>query len=90
MVFCILINSVMNFGLYMYSRRRGEISHTQNTWDATGGRARFSDMIVLIVPAIVFFPSSRFNRRPDFSTKNTATVNAERNVNSHDITLQKG
>lgn len=63
---------------YMYSRRRGEISHTQKTWEATGGRDRFSDMIVLIVPATVFFPSSRFNRRPDFSTKNTATVNAEK------------
>lgn len=54
------------------------MSHTQKTWEATGGRDRFSDMIVLIVPATVFFPSSRFNRRPDFSTKNTATVNAEK------------
>ena len=57
-------------------RSRGEISQTQNTWEATGGRERFSAMIVFIVPAMVFLPSSRLSRRPDFSTKNTATVNA--------------
>ena len=33
-------------------------------------------MIVFIVPAMVFLPSSRLSRRPDFSTKKTATVNA--------------
>jgi len=33
-------------------------------------------MIVFIVPAMVFLPSSRLSKRPDFSTKNTATVNA--------------
>lgn len=59
-----------------YLRSRGEISHTQNTCEATGGRERFSAMIVFIVPAMVFLPSSRLSRRPDFSTKKTATVNA--------------
>lgn len=72
----------------MYSRRRGEISHTQKTCEATGGRDRFSDIIVLMVPATVFFPSSRFNRRPDFSTKNTATVNAERKQSLHNFTKE--
>ena len=59
-----------------YLRSRGEISHTQNTCEATGGSERFSAMIVFIVPAMVFLPSSRLSRRPDFSTKKTATVNA--------------
>ena len=59
-----------------YLRSRGEISHTQNTCEATGGRERFSAMIVFIVPAMVFLPSSRLSRRPDFSTKKMATVNA--------------
>ena len=59
-----------------YLRSRGEISHTQNTWEATGGSERFSAMIVFIVPAMVFLPSSRLSRRPDFSTKKMATVNA--------------
>lgn len=66
-------------------RSRGEISQTQNTCEATGGSERFSAMIVFIVPAMVFLPSSRLSRRPDFSTKNTATVSATHKKKKTDI-----
>ena len=55
----------------------------QNTCEATGGSERFSAMIVFIVPAMVFLPSSRLSRRPDFSTKKTATVNATHKKKRH-------
>ena len=42
-------------------------------------------MIVFIVPAMVFLPSSRLSRRPDFSTKKTATVNATHKKKKTDI-----
>lgn len=61
-------------------RSKGEISQTQKICEATVGRERFSAMIVFIVPAVVFLPSSRFNKRPDFSTKNTATVRAVKKI----------
>ena len=55
-------------------RNKGETSQIQNTSFACEDMARFSTIILQIKPAVVSLPYSKFNKRPTFSTRNTATL----------------
>lgn len=57
-------------------RNKGETSQIQNTSFACEDMARFSTIILQIKPAVVSLPYSKFNKRPTFSTRNTATLMA--------------
>ena len=74
------------YNIYRYNvktglRNKGETSQIQNTSFACEDMARFSTIILQIKPAVVSFPYSKFNRRPTFSTTNTATLMAVTNEN---------
>lgn len=56
------------------------MSQTQNILEASWGKDKFSRIILLIVPAVVFLPSSKVSSRPDFSIRNTPTVMAEKKI----------
>lgn len=59
-----------------HSRKRGEMSHKQNTFADSGESDKFSAISLFMTPAVVFLPPSSVSRRPVCSTRNTAIVMA--------------